>query len=194
MNFYHYIRFPFRDEDWIKKILLGCVISIVPVLNLLSLCYFVECMKFGIAGRQSLPEWERWEDFVREGIIAFLISLGYLLIPLLLAFPLLHIPLVGVFLLSIIILAVGMIFPLAIANFLKDHYLMDAINVKEIFYMMNRVASNYIPAYFIAVFLMALGLTIVFLLPYLSFLGVLLIFYCGMIFFHFTGSLINSRI
>ena len=187
MNFYHYIRFPFRDEDWIKKILLGCVISIVPVLNLLSLCYFVECMKFGIAGRQSLPEWERWEDFVREGIIA-------LLIPLLLAFPLLHIPLVGVFLLSIIILAVGMIFPLAIANFLKDHYLMDAINVKEIFYMMNRVASNYIPAYFIAVFLMALGLTIVFLLPYLSFLGVLLIFYCGMIFFHFTGSLINSRI
>ncbi len=192
MDFYHYIRFPIRDKDWVKKILLGCVISIVPVLNILSFCYFVECMKYGIAGRKRLPDWERWESFVREGIAAFLIALGYLLIPLILAFPLLHIPLVGGFLLSIIILAIGLIIPLSIANYLKAHYPMDAINIKDIFFTLGRVASDYIPAYFAAIFYTALGFTIILLFPYLSFLGVLLMFYCGIVFFHFTGSLIDS--
>ena len=191
MDLYHYIKLPFSDKDWVKKILLGCVISIVPVLNILCLCYFVECMKFGMAGCQRLPEWERWENFVREGIIAFFISLGYILIPLMLAFPLLHIPMVGGFLVSIIILAVAMIIPLAIGNYLKHHYPMDAINFKEIFYTMSRVASSYMPAYFIAVFSTVLGLIIILLFPYLSFLGVLLIFYFGMVFFHYTGSLID---
>lgn len=191
MNFRSLVMYPFQDKDWVKKLLMGCVISIVPVLNVLVLGYFLKCIQIGISRRPILPEWEEWADHVRDGFMAFLIALIYLLIPILLAFPLISIPVLGVFLLAIVVLLMGMLVPLAWAAYSESKNFVNAFRIKDIIIKLSQIINPYAGAYLFTALISTLGLTIVFLLPHLAFLGVLLIFYCGVIFFYLLGSIWN---
>ncbi|MDD3269733.1 MAG: DUF4013 domain-containing protein [Syntrophomonadaceae bacterium] len=189
MNFKSLLMYPFQDKDWIKKILMGCVISIVPVLNLLTLGYFLKCIQIGITRHQVLPEWEDWADHIREGFMAFLIALIYLLIPILLAISLLSVPVLGVFLVAIVVLLIGLLIPLAWAAYSESKNFMDAFRIKEIIIKLSQILNHYLAAYLFTVLLTTLGLSIILLLPQLAFLGVLVIFYCGIVFFYLLGSI-----
>ncbi|MDD2621134.1 MAG: DUF4013 domain-containing protein [Syntrophomonadaceae bacterium] len=191
MSFKRFIMFPFQDKDWVKKILLGCVISIVPVLNLLTLGYFLKCIKMGMEGRANLPEWEEWAEHIREGFMAFIIAFIYLLVPILLALPLISIPVVGVLLLAILVLLVGLLIPLALAAYSERKNLMDAFRIQDIIIKLSRIINPYAAAYLFTVFILTLGLSIVILLPHLAFLGVLVMFYFGLVFFNLLGSIWN---
>ena len=76
MDLYHYIRFPFNDREWFKKLGLGCIIILAPIINILALGYFVKCIKMGAQGRHLLPFWDDWEDLLRDGLMALVIILG----------------------------------------------------------------------------------------------------------------------
>ncbi|MEN6326105.1 MAG: DUF4013 domain-containing protein [Syntrophomonas sp.] len=191
MNFKSLAMYPFQDKDWVKKMLMGCVISIVPVLNVLVLGYFLKCIQIGISRRQVLPEWEEWADHIRDGFMAFLIALIYLLIPILLAFPLMSVPVLGVFLLAIVVLLMGMLIPLAWAAYSESKNFMEAFRIKDIIIKLSQIINPYAGAYLFTALIFTLGLTIVLVLPHLAFLGVLFIFYCGIIFFHLLGSIWN---
>lgn len=191
MNYIDLLKYPFKDKDWVKKLLLGCVISIVPVLNILTLGYFLKCIQIGKSRRQILPEWEDWADHIRDGFMAFLIALIYLLIPILLGFPLMSIPVVGVFLLAIVVLLMGMLIPLAWAAYSESQNFMEAFLVKDIIFKLGQIINPYAGAYLFTALISTLGLSIILLLPHLAFLGVLLIFYCGVIFFYLLGSILN---
>ena len=41
MDLREYLLFPFRDPDWVRKLLLGCVVTLLPVVNILTLGYFL---------------------------------------------------------------------------------------------------------------------------------------------------------
>ncbi|MEN6350414.1 MAG: DUF4013 domain-containing protein [Syntrophomonas sp.] len=189
MDFQRFVLFPFRDEGWVKKLLIGCVILIVPVLNILTLGYFLECIRIGRSGRQVLPDWDRIGDYIGESLIAFAITLIYLLIPVVLGYPIFAIPVVGVIILSILVLLAGLFIPFALASFSETQSFADAFRIMDIFNRVSRIFAQYVPAYFLFAIAVALGLSIIFILPHLSFLGVLLIFYSAVLFFNLVGTL-----
>ena len=191
MNFKSLAMYPFQDKDWVKKTLMGCIISIVPVLNILVLGYFLKCIQIGMSRRQVLPEWEDWADHIRDGFMAFLIALIYLLIPILLAFPLMSVPVLGVFLLAIVVLLMGMLIPLAWAAYSGSKNFIDAFRLKDIIIKLGQIINPYAGAYLFTALIFTLGITLVLLLPHLAFLWVLFIFYCGVIFFYLLGSIWN---
>lgn len=61
----------FEDKDWLKKIAIGGVLNIVPVLNFVPYGYSLRVLK-NVSERkdETLPEWDDWGgDFVR-GLVA----------------------------------------------------------------------------------------------------------------------------
>lgn len=82
--------YPFEDEDWLKKMLIGAVLNLVPVVNLIPTGYGLRQMKNVSQGQDlPLPEWDDWGgDFVK-GLLVFLAGLVYTLPIWLLQLPML---------------------------------------------------------------------------------------------------------
>jgi hypothetical protein len=188
MGLGRYLKFPFEDPDWAKKIIIGCVISIVPILNILALGYFMECIRFGARGIWVLPEWENWNEYVIQGLIGFLITVAYMLIPLIVFL----LPGVGLLLSAVFFVIAGIIIPMAMANFAIKRDFIAALNLKEIFYQISKVINYYIMAYFVVLIVASLGIAICLGAPILAFIGSLLIFYSGLIYFNMIGQLYHA--
>jgi hypothetical protein len=62
----------FDDENWIKKILIGGIVTIIPVVNLIAAGYGLRALRNVARGEEKpLPEWDDWGgDFVRGLMIA----------------------------------------------------------------------------------------------------------------------------
>ncbi len=75
----------FDDEDWLKKVLIGGLLNIIPVVgSLFTYGYMIETTKRVIDGYPTpLPEWDDWGGKFMKGLIYFVIGLVYFL-PLLL--------------------------------------------------------------------------------------------------------------
>ncbi|MBN1521977.1 MAG: DUF4013 domain-containing protein [Candidatus Aureabacteria bacterium] len=73
------LSFPFSDEKWIIKILIGGLLNpMIPVLNFFSIGYLMRILKNVVEGKEpSLPEWTDWENLFKEGAFGFLIILIY---------------------------------------------------------------------------------------------------------------------
>lgn len=69
----------FEDEDWVKKVLLGGVINLIPIVGFLfTTGYMLETIKNVMEGRPlPLPEWDDWGGKVMKGLMAFIIGLVY---------------------------------------------------------------------------------------------------------------------
>ncbi len=72
----------FEDPDWVKKVLVGGLISIFPVANFLTWGYTYRVFVDGLNGAPSLvlPSWTDWRPFFRVGFWIFLITLGYVIL------------------------------------------------------------------------------------------------------------------
>ncbi|MDD4803015.1 MAG: DUF4013 domain-containing protein [Syntrophomonas sp.] len=185
-------RFPFEDREWPVKILLGTVITIVPILNFLSLGYFVKCIKYGWHGRNQLPDWNNWSELFKEGATVFLISLAYLVIPLLLGGMIALLPGIGIGLAAIIIFIMALIIPMAIANYVLHRNIKDAFRVGEIIYLVSRVFSLYIMGYLTVTLAVILGVALLTGIPLIGFIGGVFIFYCGIVYSHFLGRILHQ--
>lgn len=193
MDFREYLLFPLRDPDWVRKLLLGCVVTLIPVVNILTLGYFIACLEMGLRGRQILPEWREWSELAYDGLQGLIICLAYLGIPLLLSLLLLSLPGIGSLLAAVIFLILGLMLPVAIAAFSVSRDFRDAFRLPEIFFQTNRILSNYISAYLATVFVICLGAVINLMVPLLAVLGSLLIFYTGSVFFNLVGLLLRAE-
>ena len=189
MDFESLIKFPLQDHDWVKKIIIGCVISIVPVLNLLTLGYLINCLQLGMRGRTELPEWQEWGDLFRDGFFALLIIILYLLVPTLL-FPVLSfIPIIGIIIASILLLLAGLLVPMALAQYTLKRNFTDAFQISLIFGQTMTIIQYYLPAYLVMIVICAFGFIITAFVPFVSFIGVLLLFYVSIVFFNLVGHL-----
>jgi hypothetical protein len=81
MDFGKAFSFVFEDEDWIKKIALGGLLSLIPVLGLfLVVGYGLEVTKRVIKGDvEVLPDWSDFGGYLGKGFMVFLIALVYML-------------------------------------------------------------------------------------------------------------------
>jgi len=191
MDYIEFIKFPFQEKEWVKKLLLGCILLIIPVVNIVALGYFVECIRIGMVGKTVLPEWVDWETYLKQGLLAILISLAYMGIPLLFTFVLQMIPILGVIVSSVVTLIAGAMVPMAIANSVIGNSLLDAFKFGEIMYNIKKVIDQYAPAYFIMVLIIAIVPVIIVGVPIISFAGVFLLFYSAVVFSNYMGQLYN---
>lgn len=181
--------FPWREREGFMKIILGSIISIVPGLNLLSLGYLIRCMRNGWMGLFILPAWDNWAELLRDGCMAFLILAAYLLIPVSIGMLMLAIPVVGIILASLLIFIMSVLIPMAIANYAIYRNIKDAFILVNIFTQVGRVFSLYIVSYSMATLGVIVGMALLLGIPYLGFVGGIIVFYCGIVFFTFMGGL-----
>ena len=87
------IGYVFEDQKWTNKLLLGLVVTIIPIVNFAYLGYLTIIMQ-NVSERKPLPlpEWDNFADKFVRGAILFLASLVYSLPALLLFCPLIFLP------------------------------------------------------------------------------------------------------
>jgi hypothetical protein len=66
----------FKDEDWIKKVLIGGVVGAIPIVNFAALGYMVQIIRNVRDGQTlPLPEWDEFGKYFVDGLWIFLIFL-----------------------------------------------------------------------------------------------------------------------
>jgi hypothetical protein len=180
---------PFQEREGFMKLILGSIISIIPVLNLLALGYLIKCIRYGWMGLTILPAWDNWAELLRDGCLALLILTAYLLIPISIAILMLAIPAIGVVLASLLIFIMSILIPMAIANYAIYRNVKDAFYLINIFNQVSRIFGIYIVSYSMATLGVIIGIAILLGIPYLGVIGGIFIFYCGVVFFNFMGFL-----
>ena len=45
------LKYPFDDQKWVEKLLIGSALSLIPIINLFAVGYTLESMRAGIVGR-----------------------------------------------------------------------------------------------------------------------------------------------
>lgn len=77
MDFETNFKKPFTD---VKKLLIGILFSIVPVINFFAMGYMLETAKKAMKKDPSLPEWGGWGDLFVKGLLSIVIE-GLYFIP-----------------------------------------------------------------------------------------------------------------
>lgn len=78
--------YPFEDRDWVSKLGLGAVITLVPILNFAWTGYMVEIIRNVMRGSpEPLPKWDDIGNKFMDGLILTLAGLVYAL-PMLIVF------------------------------------------------------------------------------------------------------------
>ena len=67
---------PFTD---IKKLIIGLIISIIPIVNFIATGYHLECAKTALSRKFKLPEWKNFGKLFVNGFLGLVISFVYLL-------------------------------------------------------------------------------------------------------------------
>ena len=76
MDFNLAIRRPFQD---VTKLIIGCALNIVPIVNFLSMGYVLKSGSMTLKGNNKLPEWQDWGDLFVKGLFSFIIGLIWLI-------------------------------------------------------------------------------------------------------------------
>lgn len=193
-DYLEYVKFPFQDHDWPKKLLIGAIIIVIPVVNILALGYLMECMRLGIRGRTVLPEWREWEQLAIQGLMLLVVGVVYLIIPGIFTVVLGGVPILGIMLTSVITLIMSAIVPMAAANYVMSNNLLDAFRFAEILYYIKKVMDYYAPAYLLMALVTAVASAFTVGLPIFSFIGIIVIFYSGIVFSHYMGQLYSEAV
>lgn len=73
------VRAIFEDKAWPKKLLIGAVLSLIPLVNFIALGYLYKyANQIRKERRIDLPAWDYWADLIVPGVYFFLINLAYM--------------------------------------------------------------------------------------------------------------------
>jgi hypothetical protein len=167
--------FPFEDDDWLTKLFLGAVVSIVPILNFAWGGYTVDILRNVIDGvPRPLPAWSDFGDKFVKGFIIWVAGLIYSLPALLigcLPLGLLVIPAsmegaefsdalaatftgVGIFLICILalyLLLLTFYYPAVYINFARKGTFGSCFEIGKIFKIISEHTSKYLTAWLISI-------------------------------------------
>jgi hypothetical protein len=87
------IGYVFEDKKWTNKLLIGMLVSVVPIVNFALFGWLIDIMR-NVSQRatEPLPEWDNFGDKFVKGAILFVVGLIYSLPALLLTCPMFFIP------------------------------------------------------------------------------------------------------
>ncbi len=93
MNVGKSIGYVFEDKQWTSKLLIGMLVSLVPIVNFALFGWLIDIMR-NVSQRvaEPLPDWSNFGDKFVKGAILFVASLIYSLPMLLLMCPLFFLP------------------------------------------------------------------------------------------------------
>jgi hypothetical protein len=78
MNFGKAFNYPFEDDRWLTKSLIGALVTAIPIVNFAWGGYLIDLLKNVISGNpRPLPEWSDFGDKWVKGFLVFLASLIY---------------------------------------------------------------------------------------------------------------------
>jgi hypothetical protein len=183
--------YPFEDKEWPVKIIIGTLLSFIPIINFFSRGYSFRVLK-GILNEKefSMPEWGDWGKIFIEGLMVFLISFCYYIIPTILIFTGVITAIVGAYyvdeysggvgilvggvfiiLLGIFLFFVAMLlYPMALANYIKnDERFGAALRIHEIVPKIFKVMGDYL----IAIILMFSLYFFILLFSFIPFIGII---------------------
>jgi hypothetical protein len=88
MNLDETVRYPTESDDWIKTVLIGGVLIflgflIVPLFLVYG--YIIRTIRGVLADDPSPPEFDEWGELFVDGVSAWVVSVVYLLVPLIVA-------------------------------------------------------------------------------------------------------------
>lgn len=67
------VSYPFKDQNWIVKTLIGTIVNIIPIVNFIGAGYRLRSIKAVLAGQESaMPEWDNWGDDFVKGLISII--------------------------------------------------------------------------------------------------------------------------
>lgn len=70
----------FEDQDWVKKVLIGGVVNLIPIVNFAATGYFIEAVRNTAEGRElPLPEWDDFGGKFMKGLMAGIAGFLYAL-------------------------------------------------------------------------------------------------------------------
>ena len=70
----------FEDENWLKKLLIGGIVAIIPIVNFAAFGYIIQIIRNTRDGHPTpLPEWDQFGAYFMDGLWIFLIMLVYLI-------------------------------------------------------------------------------------------------------------------
>ena len=81
MNIERALRVPLVDGGLVK-VIIGAVLNLIPIVNFLSCGYLLELTGNATHDRHEMPAWENWGEKFVKGFFVFIITLIYMLIPL----------------------------------------------------------------------------------------------------------------
>jgi hypothetical protein len=66
----------FDDEEWGKKVLIGGILALIPIVNLVTVGYGLKVLKNVAEGApKPLPEWDDFGDYFVKGLMSVLASM-----------------------------------------------------------------------------------------------------------------------
>lgn len=81
MEFSQAIKRPFSN---IKSWIIGCALSILPIVNFFAMGYTAEAAKLTLKKKNNLPEWNNWGSLFIQGLLIF-VAMALYFIPALLS-------------------------------------------------------------------------------------------------------------
>ena len=197
MDIVENIKYPTTDSEWIKKILIGGILLLVPILNFVCTGYYLKVIKGSIEGRNNMPEWDDWGDLFMKGFFVLIISLAYSIIPIILISIIILVvsssglvlaglfesgsmgilailfTLIGSLIGFIILLVVNLMFPMGLAMYANEWSFGDAFKIREI---ISRIKSVFVE-YVIAIIVIYILLLLVSIVVWIPFIGWAALFY-----------------
>jgi len=80
MNWGKSFTYIFDDKDWVTKVLIGGVLSLVPIVNLVVVGYALKALKnVAEGGEQPLPAWDDFGEYFVQGLVSTLATLVWAL-------------------------------------------------------------------------------------------------------------------
>ncbi|RTZ90937.1 MAG: hypothetical protein DSY91_05745 [Deltaproteobacteria bacterium] len=113
------LQIPVKDTDNLIRFFIGGLLNILPIVNFISTGYGFLMMRHQILEEpvEDLPEWNNWGTLFKYGLLTFLASLGYAIIPLIMIglgtaalYP--HVGILSFF--GVTLIVVGVIFVFAV--------------------------------------------------------------------------------
>jgi hypothetical protein len=162
VNLISLFKFPFEDERWPYKFLLGSIFAILPLLNFLTVGYTLRTFQAAIRKEpRMLPEWGNYKDLLILGVVGTLASVVYALpimalIMLSVSISVLN-EMMGSLMAIVIYLfsfGVAIITPFILAAYLENEDFKEVINFRRIYGNFRSCMSEYLKVFGVMFLLM----------------------------------------